>query len=404
MADKPAEFSDTEIDPRIADARERIAEVEHHVKLAGDRQVDVSRPRRGLGRQRLLRTREFVVRNRSVNYLRRVNREGEESRRAAADLGLNPRTLRHWRGQEEDTGGDLVRGRGRPRKQADVSSRNEIIEYLWLVGPDATLESLRFWFREVAREELRDLLRRFRRVHAKKYPEYRHVLTWKNEAPIWAMDHAEPPDLIDGVYPAIFSVRHLGEGRQLAWWPVRNMTSGSVVGDLETLFLEHGAPLVLKCDNGSAFRSREVQALCARHGVVLLYSPAWTPQYNGSCEAGVGAMKTRTRHLASSQGRPGQWTCEDLEGALRLEALKNPQQVSSQKSTDKNPSMAQRAAFKEAVDQHFEKIRSQYGVDPEAENQTRVAAQLRRAALCRALIECDHLSIRRRRVTPLLKP
>jgi hypothetical protein len=41
--------------------------------------------------------------------------------------------------------------------------------------------------------------------------------------------------------------------------------------------------------------------------------PPELPEYNGSCEAGIGSMKTRTFHAAVRHGRPGDWTCEDLE-------------------------------------------------------------------------------------------
>src|SRR5262249_35590138 len=86
-------------------------------------------------------------------------------------------------------------------------------------------------------------------------------------------------------------------------------------GVLEALFREHGPPLVLKVDNGAAFRSAALQELLSRHGVQGLYSPAFTPQYNGAAEAGVGAMKGRTEALALARGGAGAWTGEDTEAA-----------------------------------------------------------------------------------------
>jgi hypothetical protein len=46
-----------------------------------------------------------------------------------------------------------------------------------------------------------------------------------------------------------------------------------------------------------------------------LYSPAYTPQYNGAAEAGVGALKRRTEAQALARGAPGEWTWEDTEAA-----------------------------------------------------------------------------------------
>jgi hypothetical protein len=53
--------------------------------------------------------------------------------------------------------------------------------------------------------------------------------------------------------------------------------------------------------------------------VTHLLSPPMTPRYNGSQEAGIGAFKTRTLHIAAARGRPGDWTCDDVEAA-RIEA------------------------------------------------------------------------------------
>ena len=50
-------------------------------------------------------------------------------------------------------------------------------------------------------------------------------------------------------------------------------------------------------------------------GVAVLYSPAYTPSYNGSVEAGVGAMKGRTEMQAWLRDASGSWTWEDLEAA-----------------------------------------------------------------------------------------
>ena len=60
------------------------------------------------------------------------------------------------------------------------------------------------------------------------------------------------------------------------------------------MFTEDGAPLVLKMDNGPAFRGEELENMLSPYDVVVLYSPAYMPSYKGSSEAGVGAMKGRT--------------------------------------------------------------------------------------------------------------
>src|SRR6516164_6649323 len=71
------------------------------------------------------------------------------------------------------------------------------------------------------------------------------------------------------------------------WRPTPDETAQTAVAVLIGLFLIHGPPLVLKLDNGSAYRAEAMQKALVGYGVVVLYSPAYTPEYNGSAEAGV---------------------------------------------------------------------------------------------------------------------
>ena len=89
-------------------------------------------------------------------------------------------------------------------------------------------------------------------------------------------------------------MRDLASGMQLAWRPTKDETAQTAVSVLVGLFLVHGPPLVLKLDNGSAYRAEEMQKALVCYGVLVLYSPAYNPEYNGSAEAGVGSMKSRT--------------------------------------------------------------------------------------------------------------
>ncbi len=69
------------------------------------------------------------------------------------------------------------------------------------------------------------------------------------------MDFTHPLYLIDGVLPAILNVRDLASRQQLLWLAVAREDAATVVEALADLFEEHGAPLVMKCDNGPAFRA-----------------------------------------------------------------------------------------------------------------------------------------------------
>ena len=72
----------------------------------------------------------------------------------------------------------------------------------------------------------------------------------------------------------------------------------------------------MKADNGPPFHAEATTSFLAALQVQILFSPAFTPRYNGAIEAGIGALKTRTHHQAALHGNPGTWTCADVEEAL----------------------------------------------------------------------------------------
>src|SRR5262249_52130608 len=96
-------------------------------------------------------------------------------------------------------------------------------------------------------------------------------------------------------------------------------TAVEVTGALTSLFVQHGPPLVLKSDNGSAFGAGVVQELLAGVGVIPLFSPPYWPRDNGSIEAGIGAMKSRTERQGERAGRARQvdWPAGPVSGPGR---------------------------------------------------------------------------------------
>jgi transposase InsO family protein len=129
------------------------------------------------------------------------------------------------------------------------------------------------------------------------------------------MDHALAPCWIDGAGRDILAVRDLASGQQLLWLPVTEATAETTLEMLAWLFVCHGAPLVLKSDNGSPFSAEVMSEFLRGHGVWPLFSPPRTPAYNGACEAGIGSMKKRTAYQAVRHGRPEEWISNDLDVA-----------------------------------------------------------------------------------------
>ena len=86
---------------------------------------------------------------------------------------------------------------------------------------------------------------------------------------------------------------------------------------MRELFLQYGAPLVTKEDNGSSFTAHEYLDLMLEFGVTPLFSPPYLPQYNGAIEAGNGSLKTYACLEALRHGRTI-WTPDDLEVACEV--------------------------------------------------------------------------------------
>jgi transposase InsO family protein len=277
---------------------------------------------------------------------------------------------------------------------------------LWVLGPTTGWETLRPYLPDVGRRELRRLLRRTRKAWKRLDRVGALALSWKRPGTVWAMDFTDAPRPIEGLYPRMLLVRDLASGQTLLALPCEDETAWTAVAALKSLFLEHGAPLVLKADNGSAFIAHTMKALCFSFGVTLLYSPTYYPAYNGACEAGVGAIKTRVHHLAARAGRPGEWTLDDVEGA-RLQANETGRPLGASGPVPEERWNARRPIgdlerdlFLEDVARNLDTEQSLRGFTSEREPDPVERASCDRAAIARTLGEHGLLEFRTRRVTP----
>src|SRR5262249_9443921 len=175
---------------------------------------------------------------------------------------------------------------------------------------------------------------------------------------------------------------------------------------LAGLFAVHGPPLVLKCDNGSAFTAGAVQDLLAAHGVACLVSPPYWPRYNGSVEAGIGSLKARTEAPAARQGHPRYWAPDDVAAARdeanalarpRGPAGPSPDEVWSARSpisdAERQAFAARVSACRSAADRDAGPCETNAEAVPSE-------AEMARAAIRRALEQCGYLHYTRRRIPP----
>lgn len=323
-------------------------------------------------------------------------------------MGVAEGTLADW-ARRSLRDGLAIKPLGRPPKHADPLTRRDIRVFLETEGPRTGLPTLRAAFPEVARGELVELTKRVRWVIDARYRGWHRALEWRLRGAVWAIDHSDAPCEIDGRYGKLLLVRELEAGVQLLADPVDSARAEPAIRAIEALFVQHGPPLVIKADRGSAFVSEDFAEMLRRWGVELLLSPARCPRYNGACEAGVGSIKRRAAERAARHGRPGRWTCDDVEAALaqanagrpRGHAQPSPEEL----WRDREPIAGElRAAFRATVATLVEEVRAELGLQRSADAGATIDARteptVTRLAIERALCALDLLRYRRGRITP----
>lgn len=359
------------------------------------------RRERGWNGQAQRRELEALVRRRTVAYARwaRVF-HGLDLKRAAQLIGMAPQTLRSWIERLRERPEPAPRGK--PPGTLSRETRQLLMFLLWLMGPQTGVATLAQLLPQVPRGEIAALLRRYRQEYWANRQSTTHVLRWDQRGAVWAMDFSDPEAAIDGQYRSVLHVRDLASGKQLASLPVTSSSAENVEPILEALFQRHGPPLVMKSDNGGHFLTDDLDRLLARWGVERLLSPPEWPRYNGACEAGIGSIKTRAHHIAARNGRPGHWTCDDVEEArLQANATARPLGAGSPTPDElwtRRASLegAERGTFRRSVRMYQWEVIRELNRLPGFIS-TREQAQINREAVTRALVHHGYLRIVRRR-------
>jgi Integrase core domain len=362
--------------------------------------------RRGWDRQSERRRNERELRKRSVAFCRYARGRGWSPEETADVLGLSLRTLWHW-GHGWQTDRLAPHPRGRPPRIAPVERQAEVTGFLELHGPSISLASLEAEHPDVARAELAGLRAEYRAEWHQEHAQERCRLEWLCPGSVWAMDFTHPPYLIDGVFPAILNVRDLASRHQLLWLAVAHEDAATVREALADLFAEHGRPLVMKCDNGPAFRAQLTKRFLLGREIFTLYSPPYCAQYNGGCERANRTLKELTAHVADQAGRRDFWKSDDLIVArLRANRLARPWGPTGPTpeetwaardvlSLDKRKNMWQhlRSEIATVLDQRL--------IDPTAALSHYPQAEIERIAAQPVLEQLGLLHVTRRRITPV---
>lgn len=362
--------------------------------------------RRGYDRQSDRRRDERNLRKRAVAFHEQTRAEGWSTQETAEVLGLSPRTLGRWESHWH-TDRLAIHPRGRPPRIATVERQAEVTSFLETHGPSLSLATLRAEYPDVARAQLAFLRAEYRAEWQLTHGAEQCRLTWLCPGSVWAMDFTHPPHLIDGVFPAILNVLELASHQQLLWLAVEHENAATVVEALGALIAEHGAPMVIKCDNGPAFRADRTKRFLLDREVFPLYSPPYCAAYNGTCERANRTLKELTAHLADQAGRPGFWTSEDLFAArLRANRLRRPWGAHGATpeecwtargvfSLDKRQSMWQHLKSGIAT------VLDERGIDPTVALSHYTQTEIERIAAQPVLEQLGLLQVTRRRIAPV---
>jgi hypothetical protein len=314
-------------------------------------------------------------------------------------VGAAPRTLWAW---SEGWRSERLAAKppGRAPTRAAPPTRRAVRAWLAEHGESTGVASLKAAFSFLPFSELSRLKRHFVRQRQRVARAQAGRLHWRRAGVAWAIDFTHAP-LESGERESLV-VRDLASRATLLARPCGAPDARASASALRSLFLEHGAPLVVKRDNGSPFAAAATETVLRHFGVVSLASPVRRPAYNGSCEAGIRWLKERARHAARRRGAAARWTADDLVAGLREgnEILRpfgwrgpSPAQAFARRTPIADP---ERKTFRETVERYAGQERARRGPDPGA--RTRACAQ--RAATRRALVDLGYLEIKTRRVSP----
>jgi transposase InsO family protein len=353
-------------------------------------------------RQEQRRQAEASARDGVARACRAVQHRGVPMAAVIRKLDLAERTARRWRRAPAAS----LAHRGRRPQGASREERNRVYCFLRQGGTSTSLAAVRAAFPAMRRDDLRDLVSRYRRVQRRKAQRHRSRLEWRRPGAVWAADFKERREPMEGRYGWILSIKDLASRYQLAWLPVE-AADGEVVRVIyDRLFAEHGRPLVMKTDNGGPFRDDETKRLLAEYEVVPLFSPKRRPSYNGGVERANGQLAGYQEAVAEFRGRRAGPNREDAETARHLaNDLARPQgwcgPNAGQLWAGRTP-MAdeERAAFRATIALGRKEIRAEWDFDAEAPLTHDQASAIDRRAVRDALVEHGLLRIHPRRRHP----
>jgi hypothetical protein len=171
----------------------------------------------------------------------------------------------------------------------------------------------------LSRRELAEKVREERQRQNRDRRGGHQRLRWKQPNLAWAIDATEYGRDGCGQRLWVHAVKDLASRYQMEPLTALTSTGTAVASHLEKLFRRHGAPLLLKRDNGSVFNDAVVNDVLARWGVIPLNSPAYYAPYNGGIENGIRELKDEVRRTLPV---PQNWNVAEAAPFVAVAAAK----------------------------------------------------------------------------------
>jgi len=345
------------------------------------------------------RTLESYGRHVALTVLEVLRQAGESVASIARRLCVSLRTLQRW--ASKNARGWLVpRNLGRPRQAIDERDRKCIESWLERTHGRIGVDAMKATHPKAPRSMIRAIKSSWLGQHCRSKRRSQAQLEWRVPGASWSMDFSKPQQRMAGRDRRVFVVRDLSSGAVLAAVACVGERAEVAVHVLKRLFREVGVPLVIKHDNGSAFRSHAVQDLLNAMNVLCLPSPPGLPQYNGAVESGMGPLKAYALASAETHGHPDLLTPVDLEHAVEVWNNQPVHRDSEWRTRaaihGKRPATLERRRRRllRAYKARFTEAAERLGLDPTAPMEWWDKGKVVRASLPDALVELGFLWIR----------
>jgi hypothetical protein len=249
------------------------------------------------------------------------NQTGLKARQLGLRLGVPRSTWQRW--QTRAKKGDPLLRKSGPKKLGPLPLAQVGFEIASLrhrmkrtQGTGALYQQHRHG---ISRRELAGKVQEERQRQSRSKRGRQQQLRWKQANLVWAIDATEYGRDGQGQRLWVHAVKDLASRYQMEPLTALESIGVAVAHHLEKLFLQHGAPLLLKRDNGSVFNHHVVNEVLARWGVIPLNSPAYYAPYNGAIEQGIRELKDEVRRALPV---PESWNVEQVAPFVAVAAAK----------------------------------------------------------------------------------